>query len=146
MTYLHTILSKSKASKSMKLKVINTVNSFLNFLYGKNKFLTPTLVRLLCVIHSYNTLQLTHTIHPNLITHGHAVFKYDNKNWRIGYKLQIENVSGFLWNYTREHFNKSNWLSIEHSVLIQQISNINLANMNEVFEPANQLNITMQKS
>ena len=55
-------LGKSKASKSMEVKVINTVNSFLHFLYGKNKYLTPTLARLLCntltqytTTHSYNT-------------------------------------------------------------------------------------------
>ena len=47
-TYLGCILDETMSGESMALKVINKINSRLKFLHRKNKFLTPTLRRLLC--------------------------------------------------------------------------------------------------
>jgi len=47
-TYLGCILDETLSGESMALKVISKVNSRLRFLYRKNKFLTPSLRRLLC--------------------------------------------------------------------------------------------------
>ena len=46
--YLGCILDETLNGESMALKVLNKVNSILKFLYRKNKFLTPSLRRLLC--------------------------------------------------------------------------------------------------
>ena len=46
--YLGCILEQAMSGKSMAHKVIRKVNARLKFLYGKNKYLTPNLRRLLC--------------------------------------------------------------------------------------------------
>ena len=47
-TYLDCELDKSLSAEAMALKVINTINGRLKFLYRKNRYLTPYLKRLLC--------------------------------------------------------------------------------------------------
>ena len=47
-TYLDCILDETMSRESMVLKVINKINSKLKFVHRKNKYLTPTLRRLLC--------------------------------------------------------------------------------------------------
>ena len=46
--YLGCILDQSLYGESMALNVINKVNSRLKFLHRQNRFLTPSLRRLLC--------------------------------------------------------------------------------------------------
>ena len=46
--YLGCILDRTLSGDSMALGVLNKVNAKLKFLYRKNKFLTPSLCRLLC--------------------------------------------------------------------------------------------------
>ena len=46
--YLGCILDESLSSESMGLHVLNKLNSKLKFLYRKNRFLSPSLRRLLC--------------------------------------------------------------------------------------------------
>ena len=47
-SYLGFILDEILSGESMCLKVIEKINTKLRFLYRKNKFLTPTLRRMLC--------------------------------------------------------------------------------------------------
>ena len=46
--YLGCILDETMSGETMALSVINKINNKLKFLYRKNRFLTPTLRRLLC--------------------------------------------------------------------------------------------------
>ena len=48
MTHLSCVLDETLSEESMALKVINKINSRLRFLYRKNRFLSPSLRRLLC--------------------------------------------------------------------------------------------------
>ena len=48
MTYLGCLLDETLSGELMALKLINKINSRLKFLYGKNRFLSPHLRRLLC--------------------------------------------------------------------------------------------------
>ena len=47
-TYLGCILDETLCGEPMTLKVLTKINGKLKFLYPKNKFLTPTLCRMLC--------------------------------------------------------------------------------------------------
>ena len=47
-THLSCLLDATLSEESMALKVINKINSRLRFLYRKNRFLSPSLRRLLC--------------------------------------------------------------------------------------------------
>ena len=46
--YLGCKLDETMSGETMALSVINKINNKLKFLYRKNRFLTPTLRRLLC--------------------------------------------------------------------------------------------------
>ena len=46
--YLGCMLDKTKSGETMALSVINKINNKLKFIFLKNRFLTPTLRRLLC--------------------------------------------------------------------------------------------------
>ena len=46
--YLGCILGETMSGEAMALSVINKINNKLKFLYRKNRFLTPSLRRLLC--------------------------------------------------------------------------------------------------
>ena len=47
-TYLGCVLDETLCGEPMALKALNKINGKLKFLYRKNKFLTPTLRRMLC--------------------------------------------------------------------------------------------------
>ena len=47
-TYLGCVLDETLCGEPMALKALNKINGKLKFLYRKNKFLTPTLCRMLC--------------------------------------------------------------------------------------------------
>ena len=47
-TYLGCVLDETLCGELMALKALNKINGKLKFLYRKNKFLTPTLRRMLC--------------------------------------------------------------------------------------------------
>ena len=71
--YLGCILDETMSGKSMALKVINKINSRLKFLRRKDKFLTPTLHRLLCDVH----------IQPH--------FDYASSSWYLNLTQKNEN-------------------------------------------------------
>ena len=47
-TYFGCVLDESMSGEPMALRVVNKINGKQKFLYGKNKFLTPELRRMLC--------------------------------------------------------------------------------------------------
>ena len=47
-TYLGCVLDETLSDEPMALKALNKINGKLKFIYYKNKFLTPTLHRMLC--------------------------------------------------------------------------------------------------
>ena len=106
--YLGCILDETLNGESMALKVLNKVNSKLKFLYRKNKFLTPSLRRLLC-----NAL-----IQPHFDYACSAW--YPNLNKALKKKLQTAQnkcIRFCLLLGNREHigiaeFEKINWLNI----------------------------------
>ena len=49
-TYLGCELDDSLSGEAMALKVINKINGRLKFMYRKNRYLTPYLERLLCML------------------------------------------------------------------------------------------------
>ena len=55
-TYLGCVLNETLSGEPMALKALNKINGKLKFLYSKNKFLTPTLRRMLCMLLSSHIL------------------------------------------------------------------------------------------
>ena len=47
-TYLDCVLDKTLSIDPVAIKVINKINGKLKFLYGKNRYLTKELPRMLC--------------------------------------------------------------------------------------------------
>ena len=47
-TYLGCVLDETLSGEPMALKALHKINGKLKFIYHKNKFLTPTLRRMLC--------------------------------------------------------------------------------------------------
>ena len=97
-TYLGCILDETMSGESMVLKVTNKANSRLKFLHRKNKFLTPTLRRLLC-----NALIEPHfdyassAWYPNL-TH---IFKneFESLNWLPVKNRFNESINSIVFKY-----------------------------------------------
>ena len=108
-TYLGCILDETLSGESMALKVISKVNNRLRFLYRKNKFLTPSLRRLLC-----NALIQPHFDYA-------CTSWYPSLNKNLKKKLQTAQnkcIRFCLFLPSREHlgaeeFKKISWLNIE---------------------------------
>ena len=106
--YLGCILDETLNGESMALKVLNKVNSILKFLYRKNKFLTPSLRRLLC-----NALIQPHFDYA-------CTAWYSNLNKTLKKKLQTAQnkcIRFCLLLGNRQHigfkeFEEINWLNI----------------------------------
>ena len=76
-TYLGCVLDETLCGEPMALKALNKINGKLKFLYRKNKFLTPTLCRMLCNV----------IIQPQF-DHACSVW-YPNLNEKLKKKIQI---------------------------------------------------------
>ncbi len=108
MKYLGCIFDESLSGKSMCLHVLNKLNSKLKFLYRKNKFLTPSLRRLLCnaLIQPHFDFACTSWF-PNL----NQCLKnklQTSQNKCIRFCLQLGNRS----HIGMEEFKNINWLSV----------------------------------
>ena len=109
-TYLGCILDESLSGESMALNVVSKINTRLNFLYRKNKLLSPQLRRLLC-----NAL-----IQPHF-DYACSVW-YPNLNKKIKTKLQtLQNkcVRFYLQLDNQAHvgiteFKQINWLPVNY--------------------------------
>ena len=82
-TYLGCVLDETLCGEPMVLKALNKINGKLKFLYCKNKFLTPTLRRML-----YNAI-----IQPHFDYVCSAW--YPNLNEKLKQKIQIAQISVF---------------------------------------------------
>ena len=111
-TYLGCVLDETLSGEPMTLKALNKKNGQLKFFYRKNKFLTPTLRRMLC----------------NVIIQPHFDYAcstwYPNLNEKLKKKIQIAQnkcVRFFLKLDKRHHissneFESINWLPVHKRV------------------------------
>ena len=107
-TYLGCVLDETLCGEPMALKALNKINGKLKFLYRKNKFLTPTLCRMLC----------------NAIIQPHFDYAcsawYPNLNEKLKKKIQIAQnkciwVSSMLDKrhyISSKEFESINWLPV----------------------------------
>ena len=111
-TYLGCILDETLYGEPMALKASNKINGKLKFLYRKNKFLTPTLCRMLC-----NAI-----IQPHF--HYACSAWYPNLNEKLKRKMQIaqNKCIQFCWKLEKRHhisskeFESINWLPVNKRV------------------------------
>ena len=107
-TYLGCILDESLSGESMALNVVSKINTRLNFLYRKNKLLSPQLRRLLC-----NAL-----IQPHF-DYACSVW-YPNLNKKFKPELQtLKNKFFCLQLDSKDHvgiteFKQINWLPVNY--------------------------------
>ena len=140
-TYLGCILDEDLSGESMATKVLGKINAKLRFLYRKNKFLTPSLRRLLC-----NAL-----IQPHFDYACSAW--YQNLNQKLLKKLQTSQnkcIRFCLQLSNRSHiganeFENINWLPVRErfkqcicAIVYKYIHNISPIYMSELFSPFDQ--------
>ena len=111
-TYLGCVLDETLYGEPMALKVSNKINGKLKFIYRKNKFLTPTLCRMLC----------------NAIIQPHFDYAcsawYPNLNEKLKKKIQItqNKCIRFCLKLEKRHhisskeFESINWLAVNKRV------------------------------
>ena len=140
-TYLGCILDEDLSGESMATKMLGKINAKLRFLYRKNKFLTPSLRRLLC-----NAL-----IQPHFDYACSAW--YPNLNQKLTKKLQTSQnkcIRFCLQLGNRSHigaseFVKINWLPVKErfhqcvcSMVFKYFHNLSAEYMSELFFPFDQ--------
>ena len=109
-TYLGCVLDETLSGESMASKVITKINSKLKFLYRKNRFLTPELRRMLCnaIIQPHLDYACS-AWYPNLSKKSKDKIQIiQNKCIRFCLQLDKRTHIGI------EHFEKINWLNINH--------------------------------
>ena len=149
MSYLRCVLDESMSGEIMALRVIEKINSTLQFLYRKSRFLDVPLRWILC-----NALFQPHfdyactAWYPNLSKKLKDKLQVtQNEYIRFCLKLQSrEHISN-------EHFHKLNWLPINQrfqqcvtSTAFKFVQNKCPAYMNEVFRPAENMRINTKNS
>ena len=106
-SYLGCILDETLSGESMCLKVIEKINTKLRFLYRKNKFLTPTLRRMLC-----NAIIQPHFDYACLTWYSGLTKALKNKiqvmqNKCIRFCLSLKNLD----HIGKKEFEKIDWLN-----------------------------------
>ena len=143
-TYLGCVLDETLCGEPMALKALNKINGKLKFLYRKNKFLTPTLRRMLC----------------NAIIQPHFDYAcsawYPNLNEKLKKKIQIaqNKCIRFCLKLDKRHhisskeFESINWLPVNkrvhqciNPITFKFVNNACLHYLNEVYEYAPQCRI-----
>ena len=102
------MLHETMSGETMALSVINKINNKLKFLYRKNRFLTPTLRRLLC-----NALIQPHFNYACSAWYPNLTKKLKNRiqtsqNKCIRFCLQLDKVT----NIFHKEFEILNWLTV----------------------------------
>ena len=141
-TYLGCVLDETLCGEPMALKALNKINGKLKFLYRKNKFLTPTLCRMLC----------------NAIIQPHFDYAcsawYPNLNEKLRKKIQIAQ-NKCIWfclkldkHISSKEFESINWLPVNkrvhqciNPITFKFVNNACLHYLNEVYEYAPQCRI-----
>ena len=125
--------------ETMALSVINKINNKLKFLYRKNRFLTPTLRRLLC-----NALIQPHFNYACSAWYPNLTKKLKNRiqtsqNKCIRFCLQLDKMT----HMSHKEFEILNWLPVTerfnqciNSVVFKYVKNQCPNYLNEVFQTA----------
>ena len=106
--YLGCILDETMSGETMALSVINKINNKLKFLYRKNRFLTPSLRRLLC-----NARIQPHFDYACSACYPNLTKKFKNRietsqNKCIRFCLQLEKTT----HMSHKEFETLNWLPV----------------------------------
>ena len=106
--YLGCMLAVTMSRETMALSVINKINNKLKFLYRKNRFLTPTLRRLLC-----NALIQPHFNYACSAWYPNLTKKLKNRiqtsqNKCIRFCLQLDKMT----HISHKEFEILNWLPV----------------------------------
>ena len=138
------MLDETMSGETMALSVINKINNKLKFLYRKNRFLTPTLRRLLC-----NALIQPHfdyacsTWYPNLTKNMKNRIQTSQYKC-IRFCLQLYKMT----HISHKEFDILNWLPVAerfsqciNSIVFKYVNNQCPNYLNEVFQPAPENNI-----
>ena len=109
-TYLGCILDESLSEESMALNVVSKISTRLNFLYRKNKFLSPQLRRLLC-----NALIRPHFDYACSVWYSNLNKKFKTKlqtlqNKCVRFCLQLDNRA----HVGITEFKKINWRPVDY--------------------------------
>ena len=148
-TYLGFILEETMSGESIGHKVISKINARLEFLFRKNKYLTPTLRRLLC-----NALIQPHfdyacsAWHPNLSKIPKNIIQtLQNKYIRSCLQLDI------MSHTSQKEFETINWLPIKerynqcvNSIAFKYFDNQCPHYLNEVFMKASESSSSLRNS
>ena len=142
--YLGCMLDETMSGETMALSVINKINNKLKFLYRKNRFLTPTLRRLLC-----NALIQPHFNYACSAWYPNLTKKLKNRiqtsqNKCIRFCLQLDKMT----HISHKEFEIVNWLPVNerfdqciYSIVFKYVNNQCSNYLNEVFQTAPENNI-----
>ena len=142
--YLGCMLDETMSGETMALSVINKINNKLKFLYRKNRFLTPTLRRLLC-----NALIQPHFNYACSAWYPNLTKKLKNRiqtsqNKCIRFCLQLDKMT----HISHKEFEILNWLPVNerfdqciYSIVFKYVNNQCSNYLNEVFQTASENNI-----
>ena len=142
-TYLGCILEETMSGESMAHKVISKVNARLKFLHRKNKYLTPSLRRLLC-----NALKRLCIPYPNLSKKLKNRIQ-TSQNKCIRFCLQLDKMS----HISQKEFEAINWLPFKerynqcaNSIVFKYFDNQCPHYLNEVFMKAPESSSSLRNS
>ena len=147
--YLGCILDETMPGETMTLRVINKINNKLKFVHRKNRFLTPTLRRLLC-----NALIQPHFDYACSAWYPNLTKKFKNRiqtsqNKCIRLCLQLDKTT----HMSHKEFETLNWLPVTErfnqiiNLIVFKYVNDQCSNyLNEVFQTAPENNIQTRGS
>ena len=142
--YLGGMLDETMSGETMTLSVINKINNKLKFLYRKNRFLTPTLRRLLC-----NALIQPHFNYACSAWYPNLTKKLKNRiqtsqNKCIRFCLQLDKMT----HISHKEFEILHWLPVTKrfnqcidSIIFKYVNNQCPNYLNEDFQTAPENNI-----
>ena len=141
------MLNETMAGETMPTSVINKINKNLEFLYQKNRFLTPTLRRLLC-----NALIQPHFYYACSAWYHNVTKKLKNRIQTSQNKC----ISFCLYKITHifhKEFENLNWLPVTercnqciNSVVFKYVKDQCPNYLNDVFQTAPANNIQTRRS
>ena len=147
--YLGCMLDETMSRETMALSVINKINNKLKFLYRKNRFLTPTLRRLLC-----NALIQPHFDYACSVWYPNLIKKLKNRiqtsqNKCIRFCLQLDKTT----HISHKEFETVNWLPVTerfnqciNSIAFKYVNGQCSNYLNEVFQTAPEKNFQTRGS
>ena len=138
------MLHETISGETMALSVINKINNQLKFIYQKNRFLTPTLRRLLCnALIKPNFDYACSAWYPNL-TEIVINRNKTSQNKCIHFCLQLDKMTDIYY----KEFETLNWLTLSqrfnlciNSIAFKYVNNHYPSHLNEVFQTAPENNL-----